>query len=63
MITEQKKELCEIVRVLNILALNNCIVKVKSVALISLVDNPRNFEKLKAEKFISETLLASINKM
>lgn len=49
----------EIVRVLNILALNNCIVKVKSVALISLVDNQKNF----AEKFISETLLASINKM
>lgn len=52
-----EKEIHEIVRVLNILSPNNCVEKAKSVVLIVLVDNPRNF----AEKLISKAKLASIN--
>lgn len=57
MITEWEKENPEIVRVVNVLSPDNYVRKVKSVALITLVDNPRIF----ADKLLSKAKLASIN--
>lgn len=57
MITEWEKEINEIVRELTTVSPNNCVKKVKSVALITLLENPRNL----AAKLISKAKLTSIN--